>query len=76
MVNVNKIIRSLFVGLGTVGSFFIKKTVDGKYEIAVAPIVVAVAIGSSVTCAVQRDESFRTCVKNTMTMLQEVIYAD
>lgn len=76
MVNANKVMRSLFVGLGTVGSIFIKKTVDGKYEIAVAPIVVAVAIGSSVTCAVQKDEPFRTCVKNTMVMFQEVIYAD
>lgn len=76
MINVNKVVRSLFAGLGTVGSLFIKKTVDGKYEIAVAPMVVAVAIGSSVTCAVQKDEPFSTCVKNIMTMFQEVVYAD
>lgn len=76
MVNMGKLVRSLFVGLGTVGSLFIKKTVDGKYEIAVAPIAVAVAIGSSVTCAVQKDEPFRTCVKDTVTMFQEMVDAD
>lgn len=76
MVNMNKIARSLFVSLGSIGSLFVKKTVDGKYEVAVAPIIVAFAIGSSVTCAVQKDEPFRTCVKNTMGMFQEVIYAN
>lgn len=76
MVSMNKMVRSLFVGLGTVGSFFIKKTIDGKYEVAVAPIIVAVAISSGVTCAVQKDEPFRTCVKNTVTMFQEVINAN
>lgn len=76
MANVNKLVRSLFTGLGAVGSLFVKKTVDGKFEIAVAPMIIAVAIGSSVTCAVQKDEPFRTCVKNTMTLFQEVIYAD
>lgn len=76
MANMNKVARSLFVSLGTIGSLFVKKTVDGKYEIAIAPIVVAFAIGSSVTCAVQKDEPFRTCVKNTMTMFQEVVNAN
>lgn len=76
MVTMNKVLRSLLVSLGTVGSLFIKKTGDGKYEIAVAPIVVTFAIGSSVTCAIQEDESFRICVRNTMTMFQEIINAN
>lgn len=61
---------------GTVGSLFIKRTTDGKYEVALAPIMVAVALGSTVTCAVQEDEPFRQCVKSNVTMLKEIVYAN
>lgn len=76
MVSASKAMRSLLVCLGTVGSLFIKKTGDGRYEIAAAPIMVALAIGSGVTCAVQEGESFRVCVKNTLAMFQEVANAN
>lgn len=76
MVSMSKLMRSLLTGFGVVGSLFIKKTVDGKFEVALAPIIVAAAIGSSVTCAVQKDEPFRTCVRDTMAMFQEVVHAN
>lgn len=69
-------IRLLLSSVGTAGSLFVKKTVDGKYEVALAPIVITTAIGSIVTCAVQKDEPFRQCVRNTMIMLEEVIHAN
>lgn len=76
MVSMVETARLVLVGLGSVGSIFIKKTIDGKYEVAIAPIALAVAIGSGVTCAVQKDEPFRVCVKNTMAMFREVVYAN
>lgn len=76
MVSIVKTVRLMLAGLGAVGSTFIKKTVDGKYEIAIAPITLAVAIGSGVTCAVQKSEPFRVCVKNTMAMFREVVNAN
>lgn len=75
MVSMLKTARLLLASLGSVGSVFVKKTVDGKYEIAIAPIALAIAIGSGVTCAVQKSEPFRVCVKDTMTMFQEVVNA-
>lgn len=70
------LLRGVLVGLGTVGSLFVKKTSEGKYEVAIAPIVLAAAIGSGITCAVQKDEPFRQCVKTTMAMFQEVVHAN
>lgn len=69
---VNGILRTL----GVLGSLFVKKTVDGKYEVAVAPVMVAVALGSAATCAVQDDEPFRQCVRSTISMFKEVANAD
>lgn len=62
--------------VGTVGSLFVKRTTDGKYEVALAPIMVAAALGSTVVCALQNDEPFRQCVKSTVAMLKEITYAN
>lgn len=72
----NKFMGSLVTGLGIIGSAFIKKTPDGKYEVAVAPFMLAAVIGSSVACAAQKDEPFRVCLKNTLTAVKEVVYAN
>lgn len=76
MVKSLKLVNLLAQVAGTVGSLFIKRTTDGKYEVALAPMMVAVALGSTVTCAVQKDEPFRQCVKSTITMLKEITNAD
>lgn len=72
----NKFMASLMTGLGVIGSTFIKKTTDGKYEVAIAPFMLAAVIGSGVTCAAQKDEPFRVCLKNTLATVKEVVYAD
>lgn len=69
---INTVIRTF----GIVGSLFVRKTIEGKYEVAVAPAVVAMTLGSAFTCAVQHDEPFRQCVKSTLTMFQEAAHAN
>lgn len=71
-----KFVNLLAQTAGTVGSLFIKRTADGKYEIAIAPMMVAVVLGSTATCAVQKDEPFRQCVKSTIAMFKEITYAN
>lgn len=72
----NKLIGNLITGLGIVGSSFIKKTTDGKYEVAIAPLMLAAVIGSGATCAVQDDEPFGVCLKTTLAALKEIVYAN
>lgn len=72
----NKLLRKMFVGLGVIGSTFIKKTTDGKYEVAIAPLILAAVIGSGITCAAQRDEPFAVCLKNTLATMKEVVHAN
>lgn len=76
MIGPFKLIGLLTQVVGTVGSLFVKRTTDGKYEVAFAPIMVVAALGSTVTCAVQKDEPFRQCVKSTVMMLKEITYAN
>lgn len=71
-----KFINGLVTGLGVLGSTFIKKTSDGKYEVAVAPLMLAAVMGSGVTCAVQNDEPFGVCLKSTLAAVKEVINAN
>lgn len=76
MYKTTNVVNGVLRVLGTVGSLFVKKTIDGKYEVAVAPVMVAVALGSAATCAVQKDEPFRQCVRTTISMFKEVANAD
>lgn len=71
-----KFVNLLVQTAGAAGSLFIKRTADGKYEIAIAPVMVAVVLGSTVTCAVQKDEPFRQCVESTITMFKEITHAN
>lgn len=72
----NKLFRKLILGLGIIGSTFIKKTTDGKYEVAIAPFILVAVVGSGATCAAQRDEPFTVCLRNTLATVKEVIYAN
>lgn len=72
----NKLIANLMTGLGAIGSAFIKKTTDGGYEVAIAPITLAMVIGSGAACAAQTDEPFRVCLKDTLATVKEVFYAN
>lgn len=72
----NKLIANMMTGLGTIGSAVIKKTTDGKYEVAIAPIMLAAVIGSGVVCAAQTDEPFRVCLKSTLAAIKEAVYAN
>lgn len=71
----SKLVSSLITGLGAVGSSFIKKNTDGKYEVAVMPLMLVMVVGSGAACAVQDDEPFGVCLKTTLTALKEIIYA-
>lgn len=72
----NRFIKSVITGLGVFGSAFIKKTADGKYELAIAPFALIAVVGSGVACAAQSDETFSVCLKSTLATVKEVIYAD
>lgn len=75
----NPIVLAVNGGISTlaaVGSLFVKKGSDGKYNIAVAPLTLLVLIGTGVTCSVQKSEPFSVCVKSTTQSFKELIYAD
>lgn len=72
----NKFVGKLITALGVVGSSFVKKTTDGKYEVAIAPLMLAAVVWSGAACAVQNDEPFGVCLKTTLAALKEVVYAN
>lgn len=71
-----KMFNLLVTGLGVIGSAFIKKTAAGKYEVALAPLMLAAAVGSGATCAVQDNEPFSVCFKDTLTTIKGLLYAN
>lgn len=71
----SKLISSLIIGLGVVGSLFVKKNTNGECEVATVPLTLMVVVGSGAICAVRDDEPFGVCLKTTLTALKEIIYA-
>lgn len=75
MVNINKFFGSCIRGIGAIGSLFVRRTADGRYEIAVAPLPVLFLATSLVTCTLQRTEPFHQCIRSNLAVFQEVINA-
>lgn len=68
-------VRGLLAGIGGLGSLFVRKNDKGSYDIAVGPLVAVALLGSSVTCAIQKDEPFVQCLRSTTSLVKEVVNA-
>lgn len=73
---VNVVAIGLVKAVGAIGSLFVKVGTDGKLNVAIAPATLLLVFTTSITCAVQKSESFSTCVRDTTRSLKELVYAD
>lgn len=71
-----KTLRGVRTSLGTVGSTFFRRESDGKYSVALAPIVLVGLLGVGLTCVIQEKEPFAQCFKANIDFLKEYIYAN
>lgn len=74
-----KLVKPVIVGLaravGTIGSLFVKVGVDGKLNVAIAPVTLLLVFCTGVTCAVQNSEPFSTCIQGTARSFKELVNA-
>lgn len=75
MTKIDIILSRLVRGMGAVGSLFVRRNRDGRYEIAVAPIPALLLATSLVACTFQKTEPFRQCVRSNLAVIQEVVNA-
>lgn len=71
MVRVNKVLGQCVRALGTVGSLFVRRNAEGRYEIAVTPLPTILLTTSVFACTVQDAEPFRQCVQSNLAIIQE-----
>lgn len=75
MTKVNNILGRFVRGVGAIGSLFVRRNTEGRYEIAVAPLPTLLLATSLVTCTFQKAEPFRQCVRSNLAVIQEVVNA-